>query len=133
VAVGADVEIKDTAGYLPLAQDAALSQVFEGNARAMLPPQEMIAGGDMTGSTDMGDLSCLMPCIHPLLGGFTGALHSRDFSIADPEAAYILPAKLLAMTVIDLLADEAAAGRRIQNDFKALMSKEDYLCGLRKS
>ena len=41
----------------------------------------------MTGSTDMGDLICLIPCIHPLLGGFSGAAHSREFRIADPEIA----------------------------------------------
>ena len=117
MSVGATVEIRDTAGYLPLKQDAGLSRVFEENARAMLAPEDIICGGDMAGSTDMGDLSHLMPCIHPLMGGFDGALHSREFSIADPEAAYILPAKLLAMTVIDLLADGAKLGGRIQEEY----------------
>ena len=103
MSVGASAEIRDMAGYLPLAQDAALSRVFEENARAMLPGEGIFAGGDMAGSTDMGDLSHLIPCIHPLMGGFSGALHSREFGVADPEAAYILPAKLLAMTAVDLL------------------------------
>ena len=117
----------------PLAQDAALSRIFEANARSLLPPQNISAGGDMTGSTDMGDLSHLMPCIHPLLGGFSGALHSRDFRVADPEAACILPAKLMAMAVVDLLADQAAVGRRIQEEFTPLMTKQEYLCGLKKN
>ncbi|MCL2299549.1 MAG: peptidase dimerization domain-containing protein, partial [Firmicutes bacterium] len=133
MSVGAAVEIADTPGYLPLAQDERLSAVFEGNARALLPEVDILRGGDMTGSTDMGDLSRLMPCIHPLLGGFTGALHSRDFRVADPEAAYILPAKLLAAAVIDLLADGAALGRRIQEGFVPAKTKEEYLCGLKKS
>ena len=133
MSVGATAEIKDTPGYLPLKQSEALSRVFEENARRFLPQENMIHGGDMTGSTDMGDLSHLMPCIHPLLGGFSGALHSRDFRIADPEAAYILPAKLLAMAVVDLLADHAAQGRRIQESFTPLMTKQEYLCGLKSA
>ena len=127
MAVGASAEIRDTPGYLPLAQDAALSRAFEENARAMLPQGAILIGGDMTGSTDMGDLCHLMPCIHPLLGGFSGALHDRDFCVADPEAAYILPAKLMAMTVVDLLADHGAAGERVLESFTPSMRREDYL------
>ena len=130
MSVGATAEIRDTPGYLPLAQNEALSRVFEANARIMLPQENIVIGADMAGSTDMGDLSHIMPCIHPLLGGFSGALHSREFRVADPEAAYILPAKLLAMTVIDLLADHASQGERIKNDFSAKLSKQEYLCGL---
>jgi len=127
MAVGAKAEIRDTAGYLPLRQDERLSRVFEENARSMLPPENISVGGDMTGSTDMGDLCHLLPCIHPLLGGFDGALHSREFHAADPEAAYLLPAKLMAMTVVDLLADGAAVGRAIQENFKPAMGKEEYI------
>ena len=103
MSVGATAEIKDTPGYLPLKQDGRLSQVFEANARELLPEEYITHGGSMAGSTDMGDLSHVIPCIHPLMGGFSGALHSRDFRVADPEAAYILPAKLMAMTAVDLL------------------------------
>ena len=113
MAVGASAKIRDTAGYLPLAQDEGLSRVFEGNARALLPGESIARGGDMTGSTDMGDLSHLMPCIHPLVGGFSGALHSREFRTADPEIAYLLPAKLMAMTVVDLLADQVNTARGV--------------------
>jgi len=103
MSVGATAEIKDTPGYLPLKQDERLSRVFEANARELLPGEYITHGGSMAGSTDMGDLSHAIPCIHPLMGGFSGALHSRDFRVADPEAAHILPAKLLSMTVVDLL------------------------------
>jgi amidohydrolase len=117
MAVGASAEIADKAGYLPLAQDERFSRVFEGNARALLPAEDIWNGGDLGGSTDMGDLSRRIPCIHPLLGGFSGALHSRDFRVADPEAAYVLPAKLMAMTVIDLLADGAKSGKQVVEGF----------------
>ena len=131
MSVGATAEVIDTPGYLPLAQSEALSRVFEENARGFLPRENITHGVNMTGSTDMGDLSHLLPCIHPLLGGFSGTLHGRDFKVADPEAAYILPAKLLAVTVVDLLADHAAEGRRIQEGFIPLMTKQEYICGLK--
>ncbi|HCA30571.1 MAG TPA: hypothetical protein DEP23_13950 [Ruminococcaceae bacterium] len=108
-------------------QDNNLSAVFEGNAAAFVPQRDIYHGVDMTGSTDMGDLSHLIPCIQPTMGGFSGAAHSRDFGIANPDAAYILSAKILAMTVIDLLYDKAKSGTEIKNTFKPVMTKEEYI------
>ena len=58
---------------------------------------------DMTGSTDMGDLSMKIPCIQPTMGGFSGTAHGTDFAVSDEAAAYITPAKLLACTAYDIL------------------------------
>ncbi len=127
MSVGAKIKIKTTAGYLPLMQDNNLSAVFEGNAAAFVPQRDIYHGVDMTGSTDMGDLSHLIPCIQPTMGGFSGTAHSRDFGIANPDAAYILSAKILAMTVIDLLYDKAKSGTEIKNTFKPVMTKEEYI------
>ena len=35
------------------------------------------------GSTDMGNLSCLMPILHPYISGASGASHGNEFRIAD--------------------------------------------------
>lgn len=110
-AIGAGVQINDLPGYLPLAQNRALSALFAANAAAMGLAVE--DGLPFCGSTDMGDLSYLLPVIQPTVSGFTGALHSKDFAVADPQLAYIVPAKLLAATVIDLLAGDAAPARAI--------------------
>ena len=59
----------------------------------------------MVGSTDMGDLSHVIPCIQPTMGGFEGELHSKEFKVTDPYAAYVLPAKIMALTVVRLLSD----------------------------
>ena len=45
-----------------------------------------------------------------------GAAHSRDFAVADEALAYLAPAKLMAATVIDLLAGGAAKGRSVLAD-----------------
>ena len=48
------------------------------------------------GSTDMGDVSCVMPAIHPSIGGAAGVFHGKDFSIADPVMACVTGAKVQA-------------------------------------
>lgn len=125
IAIGAECEIIDYKGYLPLLQSEGLTAVFEENAEAAGIP--VIHGFDMTGSTDMGDLGHIMPIIQPCMGGFTGNLHAVDFAVADTVAAYVLPAKLLAMTVIDLLAGGAGRALAIKNEFIPKMTKEEYL------
>jgi len=81
----------------------------------------------MIGSTDIGDLSSLIPVIQPTMGGYKGYAHSRDFEIVDEEAAYIIPAKAMAMTVIDLLWDDATEASRIKQNYKLQFTKETYL------
>ena len=41
--------------------------------------------------------------------------------------AYIVSAKALIMTAIDLLADGAETGRMVKETFKPVMTKEEYL------
>lgn len=127
-AIGAEVQICNLPGYLPLCQNEALSDLFAENARVLLPDAQVEEGLPFCGSTDMGDLSYLLPVIQPTVSGFAGAAHSKDFRIIDPHLAYIVPAKLLTMTVIDLLANDAqqaqsikfAAPRRTPEDFHVL-------------
>ena len=125
IAIGAECEITDYKGYLPLVQSEALSGIFEENARSI--GLGVHHGYDMTGSTDMGDLGHIMPIIQPCMGGFCGNLHSVEFAVADKVAAYVLPAKLMAMTVIDLLAERAERALAIKKSFVPKMTKEEYL------
>lgn len=96
-------------------------------ASEVLGEDRIFEGVDVVGSTDIGDLSCLIPCIQPTVGGYGGALHSNEFCTANKNDAYIIPAKLLALTAARLLKNNAAEGRRIKNNFKPLMSKKEYL------
>ncbi len=47
-----------------------LSSVFEENALMFTPSKNIYHNIDMTGSTDMGDPSEIMPVIQPTMGGF---------------------------------------------------------------
>jgi len=125
-ALGTRCEIKDFKGYLPLKQSEALSAVFAENARSFVPEDKIYHGINMTGSSDVGDLSHLIPTIQPTVGGYLGALHGKDFCAADKYLAYVVPAKIMACTVIDLLCDEARLAKKIKSEFKPLLTKEEY-------
>lgn len=126
-AIGAQTIIKTLPGYLPLHCPEAMNDLFSANARHFIPEDHIIQVGHFGGSTDMGDVSHLMPTIHPYVGGATGSLHVRDFTVVDYYAACILPAKIMAMTIIDLLAAEADQAQTILAAFKPVLTKEEYI------
>ena len=118
MAIGAKCTIKNVKGFKPLHQDKSLSAVFEENALMFTSSDNIYHNVNMTGSTDMGDLSEIMPAIQPTMGGFSGALHSKEFEIIDEEAVYISSSKILAATAYDLLKDGAKKAIEIKNNFK---------------
>lgn len=127
MAVGADVKITDIPGYLPLLNNQGLDSILKANLSELVDEAEITVGGDFTGSFDFGDISHLMPALHPFFGGVTGDLHTRNFKTADKDDAYILPIKALAMTVVDLLYDNASEAEKIIDDFQAPLTKKEYL------
>lgn len=125
--IGAEYEIEDIIGYLPLVENEDLSEVFEKNSEAVFGEGSTVFGETITGSSDIGDLSALIPTIQPSIGGFSGNLHSIDFEIADKEAAYISPAMIMAFTAADLLAERAAAAEKVAKNFTPRMTKQEYI------
>lgn len=127
-AIGATCEIKDMPGYLPMEQDKALGKLCEANADAIFGKEHVDTNPPFNaGSTDVGDICNLMPCIHPHVGCVHGALHSAEFELFQKQAAYIKTTKVMAMTVIDLLYDDAQGLEDILKDYKPRMTKEQYL------
>ena len=127
MAVGADVEITEIPGYLPILKQPEMDNLMRENLKYLGLDGAIIEGNDFTGSFDFGDISHLMPAIHPMIGGISGALHTRDFTLVDPDLACIVPAKAMAMTIIDLLYDDAKEAKEILSNFKPVMTKEEYL------
>ena len=128
LAIGAGVEITTLPGYLPLAPNEAMVKLYGGNAEQLVDPSDINPDlGHRTGSTDMGDLSQIMPCLHPYSGGARGNGHGSDYEIVDYETAAVIPAKAMAMTVVDLLAYGASTGKKIVAETKPNMTKQRYL------
>jgi len=127
-AVGADIEITEIPGYLPILKYDSMDSLYRNNLKLLgCDPAEIIEGGDFTGSFDFGDVSQLMPSLHPMMGGVEGAIHTVDFRITDPDTAYLLSAKAMALTVVDLLCNGAEEAGEVLKDFTPAMTKESYL------
>ncbi|MDU1892418.1 MAG: amidohydrolase [Dysgonomonas sp.] len=121
----ATMEIYTSAGYLPLICNRILNNVFEDNARRFLPETSIYQKGHFMASTDLGDLSHIMPVIQPMMGGIRGGLHAPDFEVTDYNAAIVIPAKIVANTLIDLLKDNKIED--VIRNYKPELSKEEYL------
>lgn len=126
-AVGAKCEIKDLPGYLPLQNNAMLNNLMKKNAEDLVDTENVCIAPHMTGSTDTGDLSHIMPVSHPWIGSIKGVLHGKDYEIFDEDMAYIRPAQMMACTIVDLLFDEAQEAEEIMRNYKPLMTKKEYL------
>ncbi|MCI0788340.1 MAG: amidohydrolase [Chloroflexi bacterium] len=127
MAVGAQVKIQTIPGYMPLQQNKAMAEIFRANAAVLVGEENVGYVDHRGGSTDMGDISHLMPVIHPYVGGATGLGHGATYLIEDYSLAVIKGAKALAYTVIDLLADYASQGNNIAGDQRPDMSIPEYL------
>lgn len=127
-AVGAQCEITELPGYLPVVTHQPLAELMYENLCALIGKEhtECISASS-GGSTDAGDISHLIPTVHAYIGGAKGGAHCPDYFIEDKDMAYIVSAKALIMTAIDLLADGAETGRMVKETFKPVMTKEEYL------
>lgn len=125
MAMGADVEIETFPGYMPLRTNETLRKIYEQNLQILHPGAVLHNQGHRPASTDMGDVGCIIPILHANSAGAEGKPHSCDFRISDPAAACVEPAKVLAMSIIDLMNMKA-----IESDY-AFMSRRDYIKNLK--
>lgn len=127
VAMGCTVQIETVPGSLPLRSDPGLAAIFKANSSELFGSSEYRDYPHSGGSTDAGDLSQIMPVLHPYMTGARGGNHSPEWHIGDFGAGYVAPAKTLAMMAIDLLCDDAALARKIKSEDDPPMSVEEYL------
>lgn len=129
LSLGANIEITDMPGYTPLINDNNMIELSKEAASLALPELEFtVHDGYSTGSTDMGDLSAIMPVIHPYIPGATGKSHGDDYEISDPETACVGSAKWQITMLALLLSDNAKRAKKVIEEFKPrFSSKEEFL------
>ncbi len=130
LSIDTNVEIIDTPGYAPIINDPGLMQVCQEAAQLAIPHQTFYMSPNhmSSGSTDMGDLCCVMPVVHPYAGGATGKSHGNDYQIVDPVAACVDCAKWQLGMLLILLSDEAKRAKEIIENYEApFASTKDYL------
>ena len=131
MAVGGSVTITTLPGYLPIRSDEGMLDLYRANAAALVGEDNLVRLRHRTGSTDMGDVSQLMPVIHPYVVAATGNGHGDDYVVQDYELGVLTGAKAMAMTVVDLLADGGARATEIKAGYGPPMTKEGYLSLMR--
>ena len=128
--MGGSVEIVTIPGYLPMKNNDPMTELFKRNAVEIVGENEVAehpADRNRGGSTDMGDLSQLMPVIHPYTTAAHGAGHSIDYVVDDYVQAVVNPAKAMAMSVIDLLYDDAQVAKHVVDTSQPTMTTQQYL------
>ena len=116
---GARVHIATRPGYAPLVNDTGLIGVAADAAAIALPGETFTVGKPSTGSTDMGDLSCVMPAIHAHCPGVTGNGHGSNYYVTDPETACVKNAAWQVTMLDVLLSDNAARAKKVIADHHA--------------
>ena len=125
-AMGAECKIFNMPGYLFSVESPELKALVEGNI-VELVGEEGLGKSPSGFTTEANDVSNLIPTVHAMVGGSVGIGHSSNYEIGDPDMAYIKAAKMMAMSVIDLLANGAEQTKVVKENFKAPLTKETYL------
>ena len=131
MAVGASVNIQTIPGYMPLKQNQSMNEQFWRNDATLVGEENVGRVVHRTGSTDMGDVSQIMPAIHPYVGGATGIGHGADYVVQDYNLAVLTAAKSMAATVIDMLGDGATEASKIVAEHRPEMTRNEYLTFMR--
>ncbi|MBQ2890742.1 MAG: amidohydrolase [Clostridia bacterium] len=119
LSLGTNVDITDSPGYAPLENSSEMIDLLKEAVSWAVPDEKVFETGVvLSGSTDMGDLSQVMPVVHPYTKGSNGKLHKKDFCIDDPAKASIEPAKIGLAMIYLLLWDNAKRANEIKKGFK---------------
>jgi len=127
MAMGCKVIIDDTPGFLPQKSSSELVDVIHQNAESIVGDHNIVDNGHFDGSSDMGDLTSIMPGTIIEVGGIKGSPHTKEFHIVNEQAAYIKPSKLLAMTAVDLLINSSNRAQNIIDSYNPDLSKSEYM------
>lgn len=79
------------------------------------------------GSTDVGDVQHIQPVLTFNTGGKVNGLHTVDFDIVDEELAYIVTAKIFALSAYRLLRNGAIKAKEIVKNYHPVFTKEEYI------
>lgn len=130
MATGCGVTIETMAGYMSNVVNPhteVLESVFDDIAAEGKYTNRRDLLEHSTGSDDFGDVATLMPLVHFATGGYVGSLHNPDVRVEDEYLAYVVTAKIFALTAYRLMKNGAEKAKENIADYKPVMTKEEYL------
>ena len=120
-AIGCELHIDDKPGYSPEIHDVAYMQLVEEVCKDLAGADRVNFEYDSwsTGSSDFGDLTCVMPGIQFTSAGASGTAHGINYYLTDPERLLINSIKAQLLVADKLLKDDAAKAKEIVANYKA--------------
>ena len=128
-AMHCDVKFDDEMGYMPRLNEDTLCRVTIEAGRDFFPEEQLAVEASWgTGCSDMGDVSTLIPAVHPSIGGASGSTHGSDFQVTDPVMATVTSAKVQTGMIYRILKDGAAVAKKTAADYQPVFaSREEYI------
>lgn len=126
-AMGARITICDRPGYSPRVYDEGMILVAKEAMEACLETVDYRPTGWGTGCSDLGDVSMVLPAVHPHVGGVRGTGHGNDYIIDDPDTACVDLSKVHMLMLHLLLKDDARRAWQIKENFvPTFATMQDY-------
>ena len=134
VSFGTQIRIIDEPGYAPFENDKELLSVAKDALKIVRPNEPFeFYDGYAAGSTDMGDLACVMPVMTAYCGGASGHAHAPDYKIVDPELACVENAKWQLQMLAILLENGGEKAKQIAQNYQPIYpDKQAYLGALNR-
>ena len=115
--IGCELEIRMQDQYLPYVADGNLADLICKNAEALTGVKATMRPHDYF-SNDLGDVSQKIPTAQVVYGGFYGDLHNANFRVENEVEAYVLPARVTARALLDLLSGQCEKAIAIRENFR---------------
>ncbi len=129
LSMGATVRIKDSHGSEPRLDDKKLIDLMYSAAAELVGEESCVIDCTWTSSsTDMGDVSALVPSVHAYVDGLRGAIHNRNYKKLDPKKVCENSAALQLLSIVRLLEKGGKACNEIKKNFKSSYSSvEEFI------
>lgn len=125
---GCVAKITDNPGSFPLKNDENFSALVVDVFRELVGNNYMDERTTWkSSSTDMGDLSCVFPVVHPYVMGAVGALHGNNFYIKDAKVACLESARFQYALIRELLSNHAEKATFIIQNYKRECTIQEFL------
>ncbi len=127
-AMGCKIKFEDEHGYAPRLNNAQMQDVIADVSRDFFAKEEIqMNSGWSGGCSDMGDVGCVMPAMHPNISGATGAGHSSEYYITDPYTACVTSAKVQVGAAVKMLENGAEKAKEIIKNAGPYPTIKEYL------
>lgn len=126
-AMGANVHLEDVPGYHPIRNCVDLIPIMQQAMESVLETVVLEPNVIRSGCSDVGDLSSVMPMIHPYVSGASGKSHGNDYFITDPDTACVDSAKVQLCFLKLLLENGGERAKKVLQNFQPVYpSIDDY-------